>query len=116
LVSPMRGATRQLTSYYDITVSRDSLVSYLPYFGRAHVEPRDPTNIGFNFTSTKFEYTKTTTKKGGSDILIKPKDYTEVQNLSFRIFDNGSASLQVNSLNRDPISFQGYITERKQKK
>ncbi len=73
-VLPLRGTTRQLTSYYDITVSKDSLVSYLPYFGRSYAAPHDPTNIGFNFTSTKFEYTKTATKKGGWDILIKSKD------------------------------------------
>jgi hypothetical protein len=115
-VLPVRGALRQLTSYYDITISRDSLVSYLPYFGRAYAAPADPTNIGFNFTSTKFEYSKTLNKKGRWDILIKPKDYNEVQQLSFQIFNNGSASLRVISLNREPISFQGYITERKQRK
>jgi len=114
-VLPARGALRQLTSYYDIAISGDSLVSYLPYFGRAYVVPNDPTNIGFNFTSTKLEYSKTLNKKGRWDILIKPKDYNEVQQLSFQIFNNGSASLRIISLNREPISFQGYVTGRKQK-
>ncbi|MEP6595126.1 MAG: DUF4251 domain-containing protein [Ginsengibacter sp.] len=115
-VLPLRGTTRQLTSYYDIVLSKDSLVSYLPYFGRSYSAPSDPTDIGFNFTSTKFEYTNTPTKKGGWDILVKPKDYREVKELSFRIFDNGSASLNITPLNRDPISFQGYIKDRKQRK
>jgi hypothetical protein len=107
---------RQLTSLYDITISKDSVLSYLPYFGRAYRAPYNPDEVGLKFTSTKFDYTKTPNKKEGWDILIKPKDNTEVQQLSFTIFDNGSASLQVLSANRDPISFQGYIRERKQKK
>jgi len=115
-VLPARGAIRQLSSLYDIAISKDSVVSYLPYFGRAYTVPYNSTEGGFKFTSTKFEYSASPTKKNGWDILIKPKDYNEVQELSFRIFNNGYASLRIVSLNREPISFQGYITERKQKK
>ena len=112
LLSTMRGTTRQLTSYYDISVSRDTIISYLPYFGRAHMSPADPANVGFDFTSTNFEYSKNANKKGGWDILIKPKDNTTAQQLMFRIFDNGSASLSITSSDRDAISYQGYIKER----
>jgi hypothetical protein len=113
---PTRGALRQLTSYYDIAISRDSVVSYLPYFGRAYSVPYNSTDIGLKFTSTKFEYTKTVDKKGRWNILIKPKDYSEARELSFQIFNNGSATLRIISLNREPISFQGYIQERKRRK
>jgi hypothetical protein len=112
-VLPQRGVTKQLTSIYDITISKDSIVSDLPYFGRAYSVPYNPNEVGLKFTSTKFEFTKTPGKKGGWNISIKPKDYAEVQQLSFRIFENGSASLNVINLNRDPISFQGFIKERK---
>jgi len=115
-VLPLRGATRQLSSYYDVAISKDSLVMYLPYFGRAYTAPQDPANVGLNFTSTNFGYSKIAGKKGGWDITIRPKDHTEVHELLFRIFDNGSTSLQVISVNRDQISFQGYITEKRQKK
>ena len=115
-VLPLRGATRLLTSYYDIIVSKDSLTVYLPYFGRAYTAPADPTNVGFDFTSTNFEYSKTPGKKGGWNIRIKPKDHTEIHEFGFQIFDNCSASLQIISVNRDQNSFQGYITEKKQKK
>jgi hypothetical protein len=116
IVLPQRGVTRQLTSIYDITISKDSVVSDLPYFGRAYSVPYNPSEVGLKFTSTKFEYTKTAGKKGGWNILIKPKDYTDVQQLSFRIFENGSASLNIISLNRDAISFHGFIKERSSKK
>lgn len=114
-ISPMRGSTRQLTSYYDLTISKDSLVSYLPYFGRAYVAPVDPTRSSLDFTSTNFDYIKTANKKKGWDVLIKPKDQTDIRQLSFHIFDNGSASLIIASLNREPITFQGYIREKQKK-
>jgi hypothetical protein len=115
-VLPQRGVTRQLTSIYNIAISKDSVVSDLPYFGRAYSAPYNPSEVGLKFTSTKFELTKTPGKKSGWNILIKPKDYTEVQQLSFRIFENGSASLNIINLNRDAISFQGFIKERRGRK
>src|SRR6266487_6699890 len=41
-VSPMSGRTRQLTSYYDLEVLKDTIVSTLPYFGRAYTAPINP--------------------------------------------------------------------------
>ncbi len=107
---------RQLTSDYDVKVSPDTVISFLPYFGRAFNAPMDPTKGGIQFTSTKFEYTQTARKKGGWDIAIKPQDTQDARLLSFSISENGYASLQVISNNRQPITFNGYITEKKTKK
>jgi hypothetical protein len=74
--------------------------------------PVDPSNVVFDFTSTNFEYTKIAKKKGSWDVLIKPKDNTSARQLMFRIFDNGSASLNITSSDRDAITYQGYIRER----
>ena len=107
---PMSGRTRQLTSDYDLKVTRDRIVSYLPYFGRAYTAPIDPSQGGIQFTSKDFDYTVTPRKKGGWDVLIKPKDYRDVQQMSLNITENGYASLQVTSTNRQAISFSGYVT------
>lgn len=115
-VSPLRGGIRELTSYYDLEVSKDSIISYLPYFGRAYTAPLNPSEVGVNFTSTNFEYKVAPGKKGSWNISIKPKNDVNVQELLLHIFDNSSASLNVTSHNRDPISYQGYIMEKKQKK
>jgi len=115
-VSPLRGGIRELTSYYDLEVSKDTIISYLPYFGRAYTAPLNPSEAGINFTSTNFDYKVIPGKKGSWNVSIKPKNDVNVQELLLRIFDNSSASLNVTSHNRDPISYQGYITERKQKK
>ncbi len=114
-VSPLRGRTRQLTSGYDLRVSADTVISYLPFFGRAFTAPINPAEGGINFTSTDFEYTAAARKKGGWDIVIKPKDVNDIQQFLLTIYDNGNALLTVNSNNKDAISYSGYIRARDQK-
>jgi len=113
---PMSGNTRQLTSEYDVEVSKDTINSYLPYFGRAYSAFLDPDDAGIKFISKDFIYKTTTRKKGGWDIQIKPKDVKEVQQLSFSISEEGYASLQITQTNRQPILFNGYIREKIAKK
>lgn len=111
-VMPTTGRTRQLNTDYDLTVSKDSVSSWLPYFGRAYSAPLDPTKGGIQFTSTDFDYT-TNQRNDGWEITIKPKDTRDVQELFLTIFKNGSANLRVSSISRQPISFGGVITEKR---
>lgn len=109
-VNPLRGRTRYLTSSYDVIVKKDSVESFLPYFGRAYQAPMDPSKGGIQFTSTDFSYN---VKDAGSgdrwDVVIKPKDNNDVQEMRFNIFGNGTASLNVTSTHKDAISFTGHI-------
>lgn len=104
---------RQLNSDYDLRVSPDTVISYLPYFGRAYTAPIDPTKGGIQFTSVKFDYKETQRKKGGWDIVIKPQDTQDASQLILNISEAGYASLQVIGNNRQPISFSGIIVEKK---
>jgi hypothetical protein len=113
---PMSGRSRQLTSEYNLQVGRDTVVAYLPYFGRAYSAPIGNTDGGINFLSKDFDYQKNERKKGGWEIVIKPRDYKEVQQMTLSISTDGYASLQVTSTNRQPISFNGYVTEKRIKK
>jgi hypothetical protein len=108
-VTPLRGRMRQLTSNYDVTVKNDSLVSYLPFFGRAYQAPLNPSEGGIHFTSTQFSYEVNADKKNSWNVIIKPKDQPDVQQFLFTIFENGTATLNVTSTHRDPISFYGNI-------
>jgi hypothetical protein len=110
---PATGSSRPLSPEYTVKVSKDTIISDLPYFGRAYSAPIGKTDGGIKFTSNTFEYTKEIHKKGGWDILIKPKDASEVQQLSFSISENGYSTLKVISTNRQAISFYGYIKEDK---
>jgi hypothetical protein len=106
-VMPATGGTRQLTSAYDLTVSEDSVVAFLPYFGRAYSATPGQANQGINFTSTDFTYSVKQGKKGGWMIEIKPKDAGDVQQLNLNLSKNGYGTLLVNNQNRQSISFTG---------
>ena len=110
-VNPHGSISRELTSDYDLTVTRDTIISYLPYFGRAYVAPINVTDGGIKFTSAKFEYKQSKSGKGW-EIAIRPRDASDVQQLNLDIFDNGVATLRVISTNRQSISFNGYIEEK----
>jgi len=107
---PLSGGTIQLTSEYDLKITPDSIVSFLPYYGVAHFDvPYGSTDLGIKFTSTKFEYKAVQKKKGGWEIIIKPKDVRNLQSMTLFISADGYGSLAVNSVNRDNISFDGYL-------
>jgi hypothetical protein len=108
-MNPLRGRTRYLTSKYDVTVRKDTVVSFLPFFGRAYQAPMDPSKGGIQFTSTRFSYDVQQKKDNEWDVMIVPKDYSDVQQLHFNIFENGTTTLNVVSTNRDAISFYGHL-------
>jgi len=118
--NPQGGGRRSLNSDYDMVVAKDSIIAFLPYFGRAYIAPTNPTEGGITFTSTKFDYHTTRNKNGSWDILIKPKegngtDWRDVQALRLSITTSGYASLYVTSTNRSYISFDGHVEERAKK-
>ena len=110
---PSAGTTRPLSSDFDLRISKDTIVSYLPYFGRAYTAPMNPSEGSLQFTTTDFQYTMNINKYGGWNITIVPKDLTDPRELIMTIFNNGTASVFVNSNNRQPISFNGYVTAKK---
>jgi hypothetical protein len=107
---PTSGRSRQLTTEYDLRILPDSLVSNLPFYGRAYSVPYGSGDGGFHFTSTKFEYIATPGKKRGWDITIKTKDVSDFREFSLSLSDDGYGTLQALSNNRQPMSFTGYIT------
>lgn len=102
-----------LTPYYDVKVSPDTITAYLPYYGRVYSAPYPLNEGGIKFESTEFDYeVKEGKKKGNWDITIKTKDTQQTYTLYFNLWSNGTGSLDVQSHNRQPISFQGAITSR----
>jgi len=109
---PMRGRSVHLTSYFDLKVSKDTLNSNIPYYGRSYSASINPSENGLNFIANNFDYTVNPRKKGGWEVSIKPKDANDVREMSFTIFENGKASLYVSFNNRESISFDGLISEK----
>jgi hypothetical protein len=109
-VLPTSGRTRQLTSEYTLRISKDTVIADLPYFGQAYTAPANLTGGGISFTSVKSVYSVTQGKKNRWEIMIKPGDVRDVENLSLTVFENGSADLNVTSRDKQPISYRGYIS------
>lgn len=105
---PMRGRTIPLTSSYSLAIRNDSVISYLPYYGRAYSIPYGGGD-GLNFSAPLKEYDMKTDKKGNPVIKFtarSPEDYFEFR---IKVYSNGSASIDVNMQNRQSISFQGEL-------
>lgn len=108
---PMQGRSVLLTYPYTLEVRRDTVVSHLPFFGRAYSLPYGG-GEGLNFTGTGTDYTSAPGKKGSYDISFKVTTREDTFSFSLNIYPNGSAFLSVTSVNRQPISYNGYITFR----
>lgn len=94
-----------LTSPYSLEVRGDSVISYLPYYGRAYSVPYGG-GKALNFSC----------KMSGYDISRSKKEYNikmAIENEEDRylyyidVFDNGRASILVTSQNRTDILFYG---------
>ncbi|OKS85942.1 DUF4251 domain-containing protein [Mucilaginibacter polytrichastri] len=114
--NPQGGGHRFLSSDYDFKVRKDSLIAYLPYFGRAYFDvPYNSNDGGIKFTSTKFTYTAIAKKKGGWDIKIKPADVKYIDTINMYISADGYANVQFTITNKSAISFDGILMDKETK-
>jgi hypothetical protein len=103
--------TKQLTDYYSLKVTKDSIIVNLPYYGQSYTAQINLRDGGINFTSVKFDYTIFEKKKDKYIVTIKPKDdQSNIQELLLIIYSNGKTQLDVSSRNRELITLNGYIS------
>jgi hypothetical protein len=111
-VMPSHGGYRTLTSDYELTVAGDSIISYLPYFGQAY-SITDPNSNPLQFTSINNKISVTPSKKGNYNVTINFINGGDVRQLNLSVTSSGNSTLNAIFNNRQPISFNGYITKRK---
>ncbi|MCE5204803.1 MAG: DUF4251 domain-containing protein [Porphyromonadaceae bacterium] len=103
-----------LSPYYDVKISPDTVKVYLPYYGRAYSAPMDPREGGFQFTSTDFKMSTSPGRRKGNWIAeVTFLDLDRPVTFRFDLWENGTARLDVNDMNRQAISFQGNIETKK---
>jgi hypothetical protein len=110
---PMSMRSVNLTSEYEMSVSKDTIKAHLPYFGRAYVAPMNPLEGGIRFESKDFIYRLENTKRGGWTAYINIIDAARRIEMILNVTTGGSASLLVNDNVRQSISFNGYVEELK---
>ena len=105
---PMRGRSIPLTSPYSLEIRNDSVISYLPYFGRAYSIPYGGGD-GLNFRAPLKECSMEMDKKGNAVIEFIARNPEDRFEFRAKVYSNGSASIDVNMQNRQSISFQGEL-------
>lgn len=99
---------------YDVKFTSDQIESYLPYFGRAF-------NVGYGgdggmkFKGAPQEYSVEKKKKFYL-VTCKVVGDKDTYNLSLSVYFEGSASLTINSNQRETISYSGSIEASKEVK
>ncbi|MBI5370959.1 MAG: DUF4251 domain-containing protein [Sphingobacteriales bacterium] len=107
---PQYGRNRSLDAGYEVKCSKEKLVVYLPYFGRAYSGAGVYSNQRpLDFTSRDFNLSKEKDNKGRWLVTIRPKDAADIAALRFTFFENGTASLDAELSSRSPVSFRGYV-------
>ena len=104
---PIRGTSKMVNSYY-IKVKDNVLISHLPYIGQAWRVPYGGGH-GLNFDAPVLNYNVVQNRRDGYEIRIYVKTDEDEHLYLLTLFDNGRASLDVQSGNRDRISFSGQM-------
>lgn len=100
-----------LDSGYTIEIRPDELEVTLPYFGRMYTANMDSSKNSYRFTTKDFTVDKKEGKKGSSVFTIVANDQHNIRTINLEVFANGKAYVSINSNDRQPISYTGFITE-----
>jgi hypothetical protein len=111
---PAKGRAISISSY-NVKIFGDSIISHLPYYGRAYTPPITASSSPLDFNTVAEEFTET---KNDKKYELEYKIRYDNDNIvyKFEIFHSGSASLYVRSNNRQPITYHGRIGELRLKK
>ncbi|WP_144283404.1 DUF4251 domain-containing protein [Chryseobacterium echinoideorum] len=99
---------------YSIEIRKNILDVALPYFGRTFNPSYGTTDNSYRFTSKDYTLTKSQSKKGNWIIKIKPNDVKNVSEIFIDISKNGKASTSIQSNDRQPITYNGYISQNEE--
>ena len=102
---PIRG-TSQHVSNYSVTVKDGVLDSHLPFIGQAWRVPYGGGHA-LNFKADIGSYKVVQTRKDGYEVRIYVKTDEDEHLYLLTVVNNGRASLDVQSGNRDRISYSG---------
>ena len=106
-MTTMRYGSSTVTPDFFLELRGDTLRSYLPYLGDAHMPTMSP-SIGLNFEEPMLSYKESKPKSNKyTQIDIDVKTREESYHYVIELYDNGQAYIRVRSVNRDPISFDG---------
>ena len=105
---PMGGGSVYLNYSYDVEVKGDTVSSYLPFYGVAYHVDYGGRDAGFHFTEPAENY-KMENEENGYMLEFDIDKGMDNLSFTFHISDQGYATLNVISTNRQAISYYGRI-------
>ncbi|HCA09051.1 MULTISPECIES: DUF4251 domain-containing protein [unclassified Chryseobacterium] len=99
---------------YSIVITKNNVEVTLPYFGRLFTPSYNTANNSYRFTSKDFTINKSQNKKGKWTLKIKPNDVRNVDEINIEVFKNGKAFVSMRSNDRQPITYDGYVTKNEE--
>lgn len=97
---------------YGVNFSSTEIKTSLPYFGRSYVAQfGDTSKNGYNLTLKNFSVDASKSTKKKTILNYSINDSQEIQQIIIEIYPNGRAYVSINSQQRQPISYDGYITD-----
>ena len=106
-MNTMRYGARTVTPDFYLELRGDTLRSYLPYLGQVQVSTMSP-SIGLNFEEPVLSYKESKPKSNKyTRIDIDARTREDSYHYVIDIYNSGQANIRVQSMHRDPISFDG---------
>ena len=103
---PISGRARNVFSDFMLEVRGDTLVSYLPYFGRAYDVPYGG-GKGMNFVAPITHYHSAKSGNDATEISMIVDNDEDILQYRLKIFNNGKTDIDVESQKREAISYSG---------
>jgi len=113
-VNPVKGTSSTLTTQYEVRITKDSIYSYLPYFGVAYTASYGGTDSPMICDKPFDTCTMEKTQKGYT-VEVDVKNGNDKLDFSFYISETGTTTLSVSSVNRQSITYYGEIVKEKKK-
>lgn len=104
-----------LSQGYGFTMDHNKMDMDIPYFGTRYRADMNPDSNSFKFKSSEVTVTKKIDKKSVT-FELKPTDQQNINAMYLQVFPNGRAFLSINANDRQPISYDGYISSVKSAK
>lgn len=108
-MNTLRYGTKTVTPDFYLELKGDTLKSYLPYMGQAHTAPVMSPSKGLNFEEHIHNYLVSKLKVDRTQIELDVKTEEDSYHYFIDVYDTGDTYIYVKPLNRDPVSFDGFV-------
>ena len=108
-MNTMRYGSRAVTPDFYLELRGDTLRSYLPYLGQAYQSPTLSPAIGLNFEERIHNYLVSKLKVGRTQIELDVKTEEDSYHYFIDVYNTGDTYIYVKPLNRDAVSFDGFV-------